>query len=298
MSFMIQSEQNIVICKGAIMKKYIENRAIVSSVIIFCICLVFRLTEYFVLKTDETIFAENFIHKLVGIVILFIVLKILKIKWKDIGFVKNNIFKKIGFGLLLGVVCFGISYSIEYIIQMISNKAPSLNLYVNGFSLTENEIIHTEIYYFVLCILMNIINVIMEEGLFRGLFIKIINNKCSFFVTNSIVALLFGVWHFVMPLKLFISGDMSLVTMIIMMIGYIILSGIMSIKWGLLYKMSGNLWIGIGDHLFNNIVATNILHIVTTTGADELQIVRILIAQLISFITVLIFYKKNAKLQF
>lgn len=85
--------------------------------------------------------------------------------------------------------------------------------------------------------------------------------------------------------------------MIIMMIGYIILSGIMSIKWGLLYKMSGSLWIGIGDHLFNNVVATNLLHIVTSTGADELQIVRILIAQLISFITVLILYKKNAELQ-
>lgn len=88
-----------------------------------------------------------------------------------------------------------------------------------------------------------------------------------------------------------------MVTMIIMMIGYIILSGIMSIKWGLLYKMSGSLWIGIGDHLFNNVVATNLLHIVTSTGADELQIVRILIAQLISFITVLILYKKNAELQ-
>lgn len=279
------------------MKKYIENKAIVSSVTIFCICLVFRLIEYFILKTDETIFAENFIHKSAGIVIIFTVLKILKIKWKDIGFVKNNVFKKIGFGLLFGVVCFGISYSVEYIIQMISNKAPSLNLYVNGFSLTGNEIIHTEIYYFVLCILMNIINVIMEEGLFRGLFIKIINSKCSFFATNSIVALLFGIWHFVMPFKLFINGDMPLVSIIIMMIGYIILSGIMSIKWGLLYKMSGSLWIGIGDHLFNNVVATNLLHIVTSTGADELQIVRILIAQLISFITVLILYKKNAELQ-
>lgn len=272
------------------MKKYIESNNILSSIIIFLICLFFRLIEYFILKTDETFFAENFIHKLVGIIVLLLVLKILKIKWRDIGFVKNNILKGIGLGLLLGFVCFGISYSIEYNIQSISNKNPTLNLYVNGFSLTGNEIIHTEIYFFLICILMNIINVVMEEGVFRGLFFKIINSKYSSFITNLIVALLFGVWHFVMPLKLYIDGEMTLVTMILMMIGYVILSGIMSIKWGLLYKMTGGLWAGIGDHLFNNVVATNILHIVTLTGADELQIVRLLIAQLLSFIIVLIFY--------
>lgn len=280
------------------MRKYIENKTILSSIIIFSICLFFRLIEYFILKTDETFLAENFIHKLAGIIVLFIILKILKIKWEDIGFISKNMFKNIGIGLILGFICFGVSYSIEYSVQCISGNDPSLNLYVNGFSLTGNEIIHTEIYFFIICIIMNIINVIMEEGIFRGLFSKIINSKYSFFITNLIVALLFGVWHFVMPLKLFVDGEMTLITMLVMMLGYIILSGIMSIKWGLLYKMTGSLWVGIGDHLFNNVVATNILHIVTSTGSDELQIVRILIAQLLSFIVVLIIYKKKNKLNF
>ena len=107
-----------------------------------------------------------------------------------------------------------------------------------------------------------------------------------------IVALLFGVWHFVMPLRSIINGDMTVVSALVMMIGYIILSGIMSIKWALFYKMSGSLWIGIGDHLLNNTI-TNLLHIVSKTGTDELQIVRIILAQLISFIVVMILYRKN-----
>lgn len=41
------------------MKKFIENKNILSSLIIFSICLGFRLIEYFILKTDETFFAEN-----------------------------------------------------------------------------------------------------------------------------------------------------------------------------------------------------------------------------------------------
>ncbi len=56
-------------------------------------------------------------------------------------------------------------------------------------------------------------------------------------------------------------------------------TGIMGIKWGLLYRMTGNLWVGLGDHLFNNTAATNMLHVVSPTGADELQIVRIMAAQ-------------------
>ena len=56
--------------------------------------------------------------------------------------------------------------------------------------------------------------------------------------------------------------------------------------------MTGSLFIGIGDHLFNNTIATNMLHIVTNTGADELQIVRILIAQIILFMIVCLIYKK------
>ncbi|WP_304431918.1 hypothetical protein [Acutalibacter muris] len=41
------------------------------------------------------------------------------------------------------------------------------------------------------------------------------------------------------------------------------------------------LWAELGDHLLNNTVATNMLHVVSQDSADELQIVRIFAAQLI-----------------
>lgn len=195
--------------------------------------------------------------------------------------------------MILGGICFGISYLIEYTTLYVNRGNPNFALYVNGFSLAQNEVKHTEILFFIMCILLNIVNVIMEEGLFRGFFLKVINNKNNFLKSNLIVALLFGLWHFVMPLRSFINGEINLISLIVMILGYIVLAGIMSIKWGMLYKMTGSLFIGIGDHLFNNIIATNILHIVSNTGADELQIVRILIAQIISFMIVCLIYKKR-----
>jgi hypothetical protein len=249
--------------------------------------------EYFIIKTDTTFISENFIHKLMGIIILVFLLKIMNYKFKDIGFKRNKLFKYLIYGLILGGICFGISYFIEYIMLYVKSRNPSFELYVNGFSLVGNEVKHTEIVFFILCILLNIVNVIMEEGLFRGFFLKVINNKNSFLKSNMIVALLFGLWHFVMPLRLFITGEMNFIFFIVMMLGYIVLAGIMSIKWEMLYKMTGSLFIGIGDHLFNNIIATNMLHIVSNTGVDELQIVRILIAQIISFMLICLIYKKR-----
>lgn len=76
-----------------------------------------------------------------------------------------------------------------------------------------------------------------------------------------------------------------------MSIGYVILSGIMGIKWGLLYQLSGTIWIGLADHFFNNCIVTNLLHVVTDNGVDELQIVRVLIGELTSFIAVIIYFK-------
>ncbi len=67
----------------------------------------------------------------------------------------------------------------------------------------------------------------------------------------------------------------------------------MSIKWGMLYQITGSLWMGIGDHLLNNVIATNLLHVITNTGADEWQIGRILIAQIISFLIVSILYQRR-----
>lgn len=277
------------------MKRKMKSCPFFACVIIFLICAAMRCIEYFILRTDETVLAENFIHKCFGIIFLFVVLLVLHWKWQDIGFVKAKSAMCFIKGFLLGFGCFTVAYSAEYLIAVIQGSHPRFALYVSGFSITGDQIQQTGFLFFSLCICFNIINVIMEEGIFRGLFITLLENKHPFMIANLLAALLFGIWHWVMPMRNYLDGESSIGNLLLMGLGYIILSGIMSIKWGLLYKMSGSLWIGIGDHLFNNIVATNLLHIVTDSGADEWQIVRVLSAQLISFILVIILYKKKYK---
>ena len=272
----------------------IRKHPVIACWLIFMICAVARIVEYFFIRTDESFLAENFIHKLFGVFLLFVILSISKMKWKDIGFVNDHAIGNCGKGILLGSVCFVVAYGIECLILYITNQNVEMEFYVSGFSLNGGMEKQTGILFVLICIAFNIINVWMEEGVFRGLFAKFLES-ISYIKVVFLIAFLFGVWHWVMPFRDYLEGKSSLPTLLIMGIGYIILAGIMSIKWSLLYKLTGSLWMGLGDHLFNNVIVTNLVHVISNNEADGMQIVRILIGQFISFTIVLLFYIKNNK---
>lgn len=273
-----------------------EKRSDHLCMAIFLLCMSARFVEYFLIETDKTAIGENVLHKIAGIIILALALKRLNLSWSDIGFQRNGFVSSIFKGLLLGSVCFAISYWLELAISALQGNPAHLEIYISSFSITGSQIKNTDFIFFLLCILFNVVNVWMEEGIFRGLFLRILSEKRPFMQANVIAALLFGVWHIIMPVRSCIDGEMSFAAMVFLGIGYMILAGMMGIKWGLLCRMTGNIWTGLGDHLFNNTVAANMLHVVSLKGADELQIIRIMAAQTISFAFVLAIYDyKNRK---
>ena len=272
------------------MEKNIKYKSTNLCMIIFMFCLSVRFVEYFLIETDKTAIGENVLHKVIGIIFLALALKKINLTWRDIGFQRDGFVSGILKGVLLGSVCFAVSFGLELGILALQGNPAHLEIYISSFSLTGSQIKNTDFVFFLLCVLFNIVNVWMEEGVFRGLFIKTLSETKPFMQANYITAFLFGVWHIVMPIRSYINGEMSFTATLLLGIGYIILAGIMGIKWGLLYRITGNLWAGLGDHLFNNTVATNMLHVVSLNGADELQIVRIMAAQIISFAVVLVIH--------
>ena len=194
---------------------------------IFTLCLSVRFVEYFLIETDKTAIGENVLHKVVGIIILALVLKRVNLSWSDIGFQRNSFAGSILKGLILGSACFIISYGLELAILTLQGNPAHLEIYISSFSLTGSQIKNTGFLFFMLCILSNVINVWMEEGVFRGLFIKTLSETKPFMQANFIAALLFGIWHIIMPVRNFINGEMSFAAMVLLGIGYIILAGIM-----------------------------------------------------------------------
>ena len=265
--------------------------------LVFLVCCIARVLEYFLIRTDETVLAENFLHKVFGILVLAVMIRVIKLSWGRIGFAKKDIAKNILKGFALGVICFAVAYIVECIILFLVNGNVQLRVYVSGFALNGEAVKQNGIGFILLCVVFNAINVWMEEGVFRGLFPTLLSDKMNFWKATIFSAILFGVWHWIMPMRDFLEGNSSFGNLLVMGIGYIILSGIMSIKWSVLYKITDSLWMGLGDHLFNNVIVTNLLHVVSENEADSMQIVRILIGQLLSFILVMVYYKKGRNKQ-
>lgn len=275
------------------MNEKILKRTTLSCLIIFAVMIAVHAFEAIVLRMDETILGENFINKVFGIALVFIVLKCLKWKAGDIGFARHGFIKSAALGLLLAAASFTFSYAAEIMLLKAQGQDVTLGIFTSGFSLTGNAEIHTGIGFILMCVFFNLINVVMEEGTFRGLFYHIVGSDHAPRIALLFQALLFGVWHIVTPLHNLIDGDMNVASFIGMSIGYIILAGLMGIKWSLLYNMTGNLYAGMADHFFNNCIATNLLHVTTAEGTDNMMIVRVMIAQLISFAAVVIIWKRK-----
>ena len=173
------------------MERNIKCKPTNLCMIIFMICLSARFVEYFLIETDKTAIGENVLHKVVGIILLALVLKKINLTWGDIGFQKNGFVRGILKGLLLGSVCFAVSFGLELAIFILQGNTAHLEIYISSFSLTGSQIKNTGFVFFLLCVLFNIVDVWMEEGVFRGLFIKTLSEIKPFMQTNYKLS---GLW--------------------------------------------------------------------------------------------------------
>lgn len=271
-----------------------KRKVLLLTWFIYILCFACRGFEYFVLRTDQTFWGEAFLHKLIGIMILYLAAKLYGMGLTDIGFERNRAFHDLLKGLGFGSAVFVAAYLVEILILVVQNKFATVQIYVSAYTVDGNIGDQTALIFFVLCVIGNIINVIMEEGLFRGLFQKILEHRYSFIVSAILSSVLFGIWHIMAPIRSYCDGTLGVNGLVANIMMLTITSSIVGFKFCLLAKMTGSLYMGMGDHFVNNTIV-NILHIRSDTGADELQVVRIAVAQSLSFIIVLIWYIRDSK---
>lgn len=273
------------------MKKEKITKPFTLVAAIYILYFILRVMDLFILRTDQTWVGEAIIHKLLGIVIMSIIACRLGFKPEEIGFSKGKSILKVFYGLAFGFAVYGIAYAAEIIMAKAAGSFDSLRFYVSAYAIDKNSGNRTGFLFFILCIIGNVINVLMEEGNFRGLFPGILGEKYAFAKAAVITSALFGFWHIVLPLRNYVDREQSFSGMIVQCVLLFVISALIGLKFTILTKMSGSIYMSMGDHFFNNTIV-NLLHVVTNTGADEMMTVRIFIAQSLSFVLVLIYYCK------
>ncbi|MCR5318391.1 MAG: CPBP family intramembrane metalloprotease [Treponema sp.] len=271
-----------------------KNQRVVLLVLsIYLVCFAFRIFEYFVLRTDRTWVGEAVVHKLIGILVLFICAGILHFTTAEIGFSKERALFNLCRGLAFGLCTFAVAYTVECLIINSRGNFDSLKLYVSTYAIDKNLGNNTSLLFFLICIAGNIINVLMEEGVFRGLFNKILSQKYSFILSALIASALFGFWHIVGPVRNFFDGESSMAGTVANAIMLVFTSALVGFKFAMLTKITGSIFMGMGDHFVNNTIV-NILHVVSKNGADQMMAVRVALAQSLSFILVLIWFAMSS----
>lgn len=267
-------------------KEFTIQRPLVMVLILYALALFFRVLDIFVFNLDEVL-GEIILSKTIGIIIILLLLFLLKKKISDIGFHSINFYKNMRYGLVLIIIAFVVAYSFEYLLLSIKGSNPSIIFIAKGNSIVSENAMYGSIIFGLWLVLGNFINSFMEEGLFRGVMIPVLNGRYSLMKANVIQSLLFGLWHILWPIQSVINGELDLKSGLIIGVGYVVITFLIGFTFGLMFIRTNSLWTSWFAHTFNNTVL-NLVHIKTINGIDELQSLRVVIITLILFLLVLL----------
>ncbi|MDR2957096.1 MAG: CPBP family intramembrane metalloprotease [Coriobacteriales bacterium] len=278
----------------------IKKHPIQFILLFYTSCFIFRFIEYFIIRTDQSILGEAFIHKLIGIVLLVVAVWLLKYQWREIGFDRRGVILYLGVGLALGVGVYIIAYAVEMTVLVMAGNSPSLEFFATSYTTEGNRVLDSGMFLVLVCLIGNVINVVMEEGVFRGLFIRVAAERHAFWLACVFSSLLFGFWHIVQPLRNVFDGTQSwpgAMMMGLMLIGTSALAGFIYV---LLVKLTGSIWASMAVHFVNN-TSANLIHVVAQGNTDAMMTMRITVASsLLSVIVIvayLVFLKKRQRSQ-
>jgi hypothetical protein len=106
----------------------LKIRPALFILLFFLLCFALRVIELLVIRTDQSVVGEAFIHKLLSIALLAGALWFWRLKWRDIGFRGDKLARGIALGLLFGAGAFAIAYGVELFVQVRGGGAPSLRV--------------------------------------------------------------------------------------------------------------------------------------------------------------------------
>ena len=178
----------------------------------FFICIVAYFIEYkFFYARILSIFGTTMICKIVGIVAIFVALRLLGTKWKSIGFVVKT--KKIIQGIITPVIIIGVCAVLAFLLLklLVESQGGTLQIEysIMHSTLDKNGELSSSYISFVIALFSAAVSAFMVEALLRGLILQTANKHLRFYASNTIVVALTVIWHSVIYVFNFTMGTMT-----------------------------------------------------------------------------------------
>lgn len=238
------------------------EQPIVTSLVLLAIAFIFKWVDTFVLRLDERL-GEIILCKTLGFVLVIVFVWVCGKKLQDIGLHSRRLGPSLLIGVVITVIALAAGYVVEFASQLQSQP-------VVHFEAIDPKAGVTGGLLFVLWMIFgNVINSFMEEGLFRGVMIRLFRIKLSFWKTNALQAFLFAIWHLPWVIKWYQTGQIEAHGgLFFATLSQFLPMLLIGFAWGYFYLKTNSLWVPWIAHLLNN-TTFNLLHITTTDGLDS-----------------------------
>lgn len=269
--------------------RFVLEHPLVTCLILLVIALFFRLIDIFILKLDEKL-GEIILSKFLGAILVILFLKMTGWGIKSIGFHTQSLYKGLFIGAAITLFALALGYLIEYVIYYSSGSNPKLY-----FAATDPKTgASGGVFFGLWLILGNFINSFMEEGLFRGLILKLLSGKYSFSQANWIQSFLFGGWHLPWVIKGAQLGQFKgLAGLAFGTAANFVPQLLMGFVWGYSYLKTNSLWTPWISHTLTN-TTLNLLHIKTENGLDSGIAIRMMVYVIVMVLGILLINKLSS----
>lgn len=240
------------------------STAVRAALVVLGVAVLLRVTDVFVLRTDEWL-GEQWLTKGVGVVIILLYLRMRGDGPGAIGLHRRRWTLALALGAAITAVALAVGYAVEVWILTALRHTPRFVVAFQDHVIVPDTAATGGLVFGLGLLAGNLLNSFMEEGLFRGLLLTHLVGAMSVRRANLTQATLFGFWHLVWPIRAAMDGAMTVQMAVAASAVYVAASGIVGYAWGMLFLWTGSLWTSWSAHTVHNSVL-NLVHVYTPAG--------------------------------
>ena len=265
------------------------SKPLLVSILLASVAMVFRLLDIFVFRLDDLL-GEIILSKTIGFIIVIVFVGLVGWRMRDIGFKFENTQSILTLGIVVTVLTMIAGYGVEYLIF----AADSPQFLVAGIDPKAG--VTGGLGFALFLLLGNVVNCFMEEGLFRGIMIPLLNKKYSVRMTIFLQGLLFGIWHIPWAFKWYMSGIVSGTNGFLMALVMNSLPMLfMGIVFGVMFYYTDSIWTPWIAHFIINSVL-NFVHLSVNGELDPGISIRMGVFQTLIFLLIPLMIKLSQRL--
>ena len=270
--------------------KDLKEKRITITFFLTAFIFIIQAIDVFFIKSDNTIFGDTVIARVLGLFAVLAASKMLKFNIGRRCLGRFGWFFELIYGIGFSLAPIVLIYAAELIYFKIKGFYSDISIFIHPPNSTEKGLIPAiAAYAFAL-----IVNVVFKE-LYRGFMLNRLCKKLGEKKSNYVQSIIFTALSFLPAIGAFAEGgfkNMPKADVVITISASAAAVFVSSIRWGYYYKVNGSVWMAIADHFVNAFIMTCI-YLSPDRLPDKWLLVKSLVIQLISCVIFIPFYYRR-----